>query len=103
MKPGVEHVVYTLEDSIFLGGHFYAKSTLDVSLRTSLLEHAYGRQSTNMEHFGAEAILHRLMCHCQEAIDIVGDGVFDGKFDGKLILSLTINCLHFSFSSRSSG
>jgi hypothetical protein len=80
MRPGVEHVVYTLSDSILTGGHFYSKSTLSQSLRTGLQEHKYGRYSTNTEHLGSEAILHRLMGYYGHLIEMaVNENFEDGE------------------------
>ncbi|KAF8575385.1 hypothetical protein K439DRAFT_1623621 [Ramaria rubella] len=42
MHPGREHLVYTLEDSILRGGHFYSKVTLRRWLKAGLQEHWWG-------------------------------------------------------------
>ncbi|KAF8577377.1 hypothetical protein K439DRAFT_1622133 [Ramaria rubella] len=61
MRPGVEHLVWTLCDSIVTGGHFYASTTLGRSLRASLDKHLHGKSSTNMEHLGSETDLNHLV------------------------------------------
>ncbi|KAF8576324.1 hypothetical protein K439DRAFT_1622930 [Ramaria rubella] len=63
MHPGREHLVYTLEDSILRGGHFYSKVTLWQLLKAGLQEHWWGRSSTNTDHLASESILYRLVQH----------------------------------------
>ncbi|KAF8574675.1 hypothetical protein K439DRAFT_1624142 [Ramaria rubella] len=63
MRPGREHLVYTLEDSILRGGHFYSKVTLWRLLKAGLQEHWWGCSSTNTEHLASESILYRLVQH----------------------------------------
>jgi hypothetical protein len=73
MRPDCEHIVYTLEDTIVTGGHFYAATTLEQSMWSGLREHLFGRTSTNAEHLASEAILHRLMCYYRHVLELVQD------------------------------
>lgn len=59
MRPGTVHVVYTLQDSIAVGGHFYTPNTMFNSYMAGIHEHSLGRYSTNTEHLAAEGILFR--------------------------------------------
>lgn len=71
MRPGEIHIVYTLEDSILVGGHFYSNGTLSRSLRTGLYENRYGRYSTNTQHITSEVILHRYVRYCANRIKML--------------------------------
>ena len=61
MRPGIEHIVYTLENSIVVGGHFFSGVTLLHSMNSGLCEHFFGRTGTNTEHLGSEVILSRIL------------------------------------------
>jgi len=69
MRPGTEHMVYTLEDTVMDGRHFYTADTLQLSLKAGLREHCWGRYSTNTEHLKSEAILHGLLMMYRHQLD----------------------------------
>ncbi|KAF8581162.1 hypothetical protein K439DRAFT_1619233 [Ramaria rubella] len=73
MRPGREHLVYTLEDSILRGGHFYSKVTLRRLLKAGLQEHWWGCSSTNTEHLASESILYRLVQHYSHCLAMKDD------------------------------
>ncbi|KAF8575368.1 hypothetical protein K439DRAFT_1623638 [Ramaria rubella] len=73
MRPGREHLVYTLEDSILRGGHFYSKVTLRRSLKAGLQEHWWGCSSTNTEHLASESILYQLVQHYSHCLAMKDD------------------------------
>ncbi|KAF8574297.1 hypothetical protein K439DRAFT_1236032, partial [Ramaria rubella] len=68
MRPGREHLVYVLEDSIVKGGHLYSRVTLGRSLKAGLQEHWWGRFATNTEHLASESIFYRLVKHYQHCL-----------------------------------
>ncbi|KAF8576933.1 hypothetical protein K439DRAFT_1622480 [Ramaria rubella] len=72
MHPGREHLVYTLEDSILRGGHFYSKVTLQRSLKAGLQDW-WGCSSTNTEHLASESILYRLVQHYSHCLAMKDD------------------------------
>ena len=53
--------MYTLEDTIMDGRHFYSEGTLGDSFRAGMMENLYGRFSTNTEHLASETILFRTL------------------------------------------
>lgn len=60
MRPGIEHIVFTLENSIVVGSHFVSAENLERSMYSGLREHYWGKSSTNTEHHvGSEVILYR--------------------------------------------
>ncbi|KAF8584125.1 hypothetical protein K439DRAFT_1616915 [Ramaria rubella] len=59
MRPGAEHIVYTLQNCITEGEHFYAPTSFTHSLTAGVKEHLFGRTSTNTEHLASETIFHR--------------------------------------------
>ena len=83
MRPNRPHMVFTLEDSIVVGGHFYCPSTFGQSLKAGLCEHFFSHTSTNTEHLASEVILHRAIKyyrHCMEAATLSQSG------SGKVLL-----------------
>jgi hypothetical protein len=63
MQPGVVHLVFTLEDSVCVGGHFYMFESLRRSLHSGVQEALLGQTNTNTEHLGSEEILYRLLTY----------------------------------------
>lgn len=62
MRPGVEHIVFTLENSIVVGSHFLSGVNLERSMYSGLREHYWGRTGTNTEHHVAsEVVLYRIL------------------------------------------
>jgi hypothetical protein len=78
MRPGDIHIVYTLQDSIVIGGHFYSDSTFRLSMMVGLHEHRFGRYSTNTEHLGGASILYRYIRYLQHCIDNWEKGLAPG-------------------------
>jgi hypothetical protein len=70
MRPNRPHMVFTLEDSILVGGHFYCPSTFDLSLAAGLQEHLFGRSSTNAAHLASETILYRTIRYYQHLLEM---------------------------------
>ena len=70
MRPNRPHMVFTLEDSIVVGGDFYCPSTFDQSLAAGLQEHLFGRASTNTAHLASETILYRTICYYQHLLEM---------------------------------
>jgi hypothetical protein len=66
MRPGREHVVFTLENSIVVGSHFLSGVNLGRSMLSGLREHFWGRFGTNTRHLGSETILHRIVGYYYE-------------------------------------
>jgi hypothetical protein len=71
MQPNRPHIVFTLEDCIVLGGHFYSALTLVQSLQAGMHEHMHGCSLTNTEHLASEMILHRLVQSYHHLIQLV--------------------------------
>lgn len=61
MRPGQEHLVYTLEDCIARGGHFYTHKTLEYSFFAGIREALHGQSSTNDMDDTAETVLQWLL------------------------------------------
>ena len=61
MRPGVEHIVFTLENSIVVGSRFISEVNLERSMYSGLCEYYYGKYSTNKEHLASEVILGRIL------------------------------------------
>ena len=61
MRPGREHTVFTLENSIVVGSHFISRDNLGRSMNSGLREHYWGRFGTNAVHLGSETILNRIL------------------------------------------
>ena len=62
MRPGIEHIVFTLDNSIVIGSHFISEVNLERSMYSGLREHCWGRSSTNAEHHVAsEVVLSRIL------------------------------------------
>jgi hypothetical protein len=75
MRPGREHLVYTLDDCIMRGGHFYAHSTLTMSLYAGIRESLHGRTSTNDVNRSAETVIQRILSlYCSKIISRKGQG-----------------------------
>ena len=72
MRPGTEHIVLTLENSIVLGSHFLSDVTLLRSMCTGLHEHYWGATGTNTQHLGSEVILYRILALYQEKLENTG-------------------------------
>jgi hypothetical protein len=66
MRPNIEHVVFTLENTIVIGSHFISEDTLCESMSSGLREHFWGRYGTNTAHLGSEVILCRVLGHYYE-------------------------------------
>ena len=80
MQPGVIHAVFSLEDTIIVGGHFYSKETLSLSLLAGIHEHLEGRLITNTQHLASESILHALTVYYSNVIEV--DQMEDGSPSG---------------------
>jgi hypothetical protein len=50
MRPGTPHVVFTIDHSVCIGGHFLATSTLRDSCYNMMHTFAVGSLTTNTEH-----------------------------------------------------
>ena len=61
MRPGREHIVFTLENSIAVGSHFLSGVNLGRSMISGLREHFWGKFGTNAVHLGSETVLNRIM------------------------------------------
>lgn len=61
MRPGTEHTVFTLENSIVVGSHFISEVTMELSMITGFREHYYGRVGTNASHLASEVIFYRIL------------------------------------------
>ena len=61
MRPGIEHIVITLENSIVLGSHFLSEVTFAQSMSSGLREHWWGRYGTNTEHLSSEVLPYRML------------------------------------------
>jgi hypothetical protein len=70
MRPGTEHIVYTVEDAIARGGHFYTHHTLTRSLFVGIRESLHGRTSTNDTYLTAETVFHKIMRHYYKQFEI---------------------------------
>lgn len=69
MRPGVEHIVFTLQDTIIIGSHFMSDVTFVRSMHAGLREHYWGKYGTNAEHHVAsEVILNRILGFYYEII-----------------------------------
>jgi hypothetical protein len=67
--------VYTLEDCIARGGHFYTHRTLHRSFLAGIREALHGRVSTNDFHPTAETVLQCLLeSYSQDFIEVVRKG-----------------------------
>jgi hypothetical protein len=88
MQPGVEHIVFTLDNSIVVGSHFFSEVTLLKSMSSGLREHFWGRYGTNTSHLGSEVILCRILAYYHEKL-------LRGSLGGER----WFNYLYLSFSS----
>jgi hypothetical protein len=62
MRPGIEHIVFTLGNAIVVGSHFVSGVNLERSMHSGLREHYWGKYGTNTEHHvGSEVILYRAL------------------------------------------
>jgi len=61
MKPNTPHAVFTLEHSIFVGGHFFSFANIQQSFFG--LVHAFVMDTlvTNTEHPGTRILLFRML------------------------------------------
>jgi hypothetical protein len=110
MRPNRPHMVFTLEDSIVVGGHFYSGASLAPSLRAGLQEHLYGRHSTHTNHLASEVILYRIVRYFHHILEVVrGDTSIECKsfyFSASIPSLLTLpphnsRCARFSKPRRS--
>lgn len=92
MKPGVEHYVVTLQDSIVRGGHFYAYETLVETFHSKVEEAFCGQTITNTEHLDSDALLFRLVerAHSQlsKGIHLADNRKVNFPFGSQLLPSL---------------
>lgn len=74
MPPGVIHAVFTLEDSIVIGGHFYSVHSFSRSLKAGLHEHICGQVATNTEHLASETLLYNLVVYYRCLYERIKEG-----------------------------
>jgi hypothetical protein len=68
MRPGREHIVFTLENTIVLGSHFISAVNIGQSMISGLREHLWGRFGTNTVHLGSETIIYRILGYYYEIL-----------------------------------
>lgn len=61
MRPGREHMVYTLEDTVVKGGHFFCYETMGYSFYAGFRERLHGRLSMNMSDLCSEVFLYQIL------------------------------------------
>ncbi|KAF9470699.1 hypothetical protein BDN70DRAFT_901903 [Pholiota conissans] len=61
MRPNTGHSVFTAEDTIVIGGHYYATSTMKDTLCALILAFAASDYITNTEHLPSRQILRFMM------------------------------------------
>lgn len=59
--PGITHSVYTLENTITMGGHFIVEEAMHLMEWARLVSHATDRVATNDVHVGILRTLGRMM------------------------------------------
>jgi len=80
MRPGREHVVWTLEDVIVEGGHFYSAETFTRSLQAGIREHLWGRYNTNTDHLASEGLVCRMLSRYRTLLRLMDeDDTIQGK------------------------
>ena len=75
MRPGREHMVWTLDDVVVEGGRFYSVETLALSLhsQSGIKEHFRGGLNTNAEHLISETLLGRALRYYLHMIELIKD------------------------------
>jgi hypothetical protein len=66
MRPNTPHMIYTIEDSICHGSHFYATSTLTDTFAGIVHCLIADNVVTNTSHFPARSLLLRMLHHFHE-------------------------------------
>ena len=61
MRPGVPHFVFGPEDTICYGGHFYASSLMQNTLRSLVHSFVVGEFITNITHHPSRSLLRRIV------------------------------------------
>lgn len=68
--PGTPHYVFTTEDSLCVGGHFYCKTAFSDTLRAITLEHFMGIGITNTEHSRSPFLCVKILAFYSKALDV---------------------------------
>ena len=108
MRPGTVHSVTTMQDSIAVGGHFFAATTIKYSLYSIFHTFVGSHSITNVPTDDEQQLLlrivllwHEVMCGgCYlDRIEKLGQGTFLINIDGRDPLShLTLRRNHCSYS-----
>lgn len=85
MRPNTPHMVFTIEDSICRGSHFYATSTLTDTFAGIVHCLIADNVVTNTSHFSSRALLLRMIHYFHEEF-VVLDNDYKGIF-----ISLTVS------------
>lgn len=69
MRPGQEHIVYSLTDCIGIGGHYYNLDNMEDTLEAIVLEHYHGAEVTNADHPKAHILIMQWCMVMAEALE----------------------------------